>query len=848
MYNSTRPLPSHLRQTSTSGKSASTGQSPILLARINEKKAELENLKQLRDLSAGLAGQMQMLEEKLLTLSDGTEAVATVLGNWHNVLRAISMASTEGVFGTGSSADAGEDTYRACPDASTGQLASTLYRVADRNLRQEYRQKYNPRHHLLSNMARVTRSRKIAIAEDDISPSVDIKSEHNNLQPGKALAETNIIMAINTVTTTCMEDAMHAAEVKGLKAAYKSALGVGKKIRRGKGKRKDKQADSQDTLVEEEVPVPEQVSASPPPDSSALVNRRDIMPIPAEPQSMVQPAIRTTRSQLAKAQAGQYSYNMSDFFGSRDCSVVSDKLQGIDFITLFGGRPTGSNRARKVSTSSREALYGYSSTNHYLSLAKDDLITSHAEIEGNGLVDKNSEVLTKGEASIHLEGKENHTTGALAGSPVKTLEEIERLHGSEEPDTLADDTGEDSFVQEIICRSPAKRVSRIEDSVEALDQLEEALEALDQATLAESMCLPEKSRQIPRLPTDSSPKSEKPVSPQAEKQKVREQTPRPGYATMRAKPAPKHASSLKKAASMTFKPASYNSKPDDSQTKVQPAKATVKRPVSLMQPKETLKSTKAPTRSTFELPGEAVALKLKEQREARLAQRQSSEDSFHTARTVSGPKIKSTKAPTKPTFQLPGEEVSRRKRAAHDARLKAQEEEERKRREFKARPIRNSVVPSMVPRDTVASRARTSKVGTDDVEDGNLSVSKRGSNVGAHRPSIAHLALANSSAPRAKGTYIPPVRKPSPTPPEPSRPLPRAISVTNSTLRKRAKEIYNRDAVLTAEMEKEKRDREAAAKRAREEAAERGRQASREWAEKQMARRMVEGEKGMGAA
>ncbi|KAK2625665.1 hypothetical protein QTJ16_004977 [Diplocarpon rosae] len=93
MYNSTRPLPSHLRQTSTSGKSASTGQSPILLARINEKKAELENLKQLRDLSAGLAGQMQMLEEKLLTLSDGTEAVATVLGNWHNVLRAISMAS-----------------------------------------------------------------------------------------------------------------------------------------------------------------------------------------------------------------------------------------------------------------------------------------------------------------------------------------------------------------------------------------------------------------------------------------------------------------------------------------------------------------------------------------------------------------------------------------------------------------------------------------------------------------------------------------------------------------------------------------------------------------------------------
>lgn len=73
MSYSSRPLPSHLRQASTAGNSASTGQSPILLSRISEKKAELENLKQLRDLSAGLAGQMQMLEEKLATLSDGTE-------------------------------------------------------------------------------------------------------------------------------------------------------------------------------------------------------------------------------------------------------------------------------------------------------------------------------------------------------------------------------------------------------------------------------------------------------------------------------------------------------------------------------------------------------------------------------------------------------------------------------------------------------------------------------------------------------------------------------------------------------------------------------------------------------
>ena len=80
MSYSSRPLPSHLRQPSTSGtaSAASTGQSPILLARINEKKAELENLKELKEMSASLAGQMSVLEEKLATLADGTEGMLYV--------------------------------------------------------------------------------------------------------------------------------------------------------------------------------------------------------------------------------------------------------------------------------------------------------------------------------------------------------------------------------------------------------------------------------------------------------------------------------------------------------------------------------------------------------------------------------------------------------------------------------------------------------------------------------------------------------------------------------------------------------------------------------------------------
>lgn len=50
-----------------------------MLARIAEKKAELANLKDLQALSGGLADQMQMLADKLQTLSDGTEGMSKVI-------------------------------------------------------------------------------------------------------------------------------------------------------------------------------------------------------------------------------------------------------------------------------------------------------------------------------------------------------------------------------------------------------------------------------------------------------------------------------------------------------------------------------------------------------------------------------------------------------------------------------------------------------------------------------------------------------------------------------------------------------------------------------------------------
>lgn len=79
---------------STFGLAGNTSSNNALQQRIIQKRAELENLKQLRDLSGNLATQMAELEKKLSTLRDGAESVACVLQNWEGVLSAISMAST----------------------------------------------------------------------------------------------------------------------------------------------------------------------------------------------------------------------------------------------------------------------------------------------------------------------------------------------------------------------------------------------------------------------------------------------------------------------------------------------------------------------------------------------------------------------------------------------------------------------------------------------------------------------------------------------------------------------------------------------------------------------------------
>lgn len=77
-----------LRQPSNHG--ISQQQSSALTIRIASKKAELEHLRQLRDLSATLATQMQTLEAKIGTLNDGTEgllmqAICLKPAHWYGI-------------------------------------------------------------------------------------------------------------------------------------------------------------------------------------------------------------------------------------------------------------------------------------------------------------------------------------------------------------------------------------------------------------------------------------------------------------------------------------------------------------------------------------------------------------------------------------------------------------------------------------------------------------------------------------------------------------------------------------------------------------------------------------------
>ncbi|KAK2772366.1 carboxylesterase family protein [Colletotrichum kahawae] len=370
----------------------------------------------------------------------------------------------------------------------------------------------------------------------------------------------------------------------------------------------------------------------------------------------------------------------------------------------------------------------------------------------------------------------------------------------------------------------ASSQSRIEDSLEAIDRLEEQLELVDAAITP-----PSRTRRH-QAANDGSPA----LGNSAIRRNGsllnhgQPSSAGPKPVTSQTRPTHKKSVSIVDERRATGSPA-----------KVTPTRSSVSRPTSLLPP---IKSTKPPTKPSFELPGEAVARRLKEQREARQAQQ--AQEKAAAVAAAAPQRRRSTKALTRPTFELPGEAISKRKREDREARLRQQEEDERKRREFKARPIRAKLNSASYPRETATSRARQGKASeSSEVGQVEQNSSKRSSIVVAPRTPVARPTSNRSPQARGRGLSQATV----------TSQISRGTSTSTTSMGKRStlsaedleqqkmkgREVFERDNGYLEDKERERRERELNAKLAREQAAERSRQASREWAEKQRRKQLA---------
>ncbi|KAF2625285.1 hypothetical protein BU25DRAFT_118049 [Macroventuria anomochaeta] len=252
------------------------------------------------------------------------------------------------------------------------------------------------------------------------------------------------------------------------------------------------------------------------------------------------------------------------------------------------------------------------------------------------------------------------------------------------------------------------------------------------------------------------------------------------------------------------------------------AAAPKQRPISMPPPP---KSTKPPTVPSFQLPGEATAARLKAQKEERLKRMEEAERTEKpTTRPISMPPPPKSKQLTKPSFQLPGEATAARLKAQKEERLKRMEEAEAAKKAALAAPVRKPIArrprESLLVRDAPGvSIPPPSKV--EAPQRSTSLVSKRSSVIepSASRSTSTSSANRNSIllAAGSKSTVTP---------------------VDAAALKVKGKQVFNRDRIQKEAMERERKEKEEAAKKARAEAAERGRIASREWAERQRKKMM----------
>jgi len=416
--------------------------------------------------------------------------------------------------------------------------------------------------------------------------------------------------------------------------------------------------------------------------------------------------------------------------------------------------------------------------------------------------------------------------------------------------------------------SPSAPTMRLEDSIEAIDALEDALEEVTKTIPADTSS-PVKTKRAQaavhanagnRLSMSVTKSAASPVKP----------TPRTS-SMIKGKPNALSASkSLNRSASVRAstkqpKPTSTDHSSNEGQqekVKTEDYLAARRRPISLHfpTPPPPPKSTKAPTKSNFQLPGEAVAAKLKAAKEER--QKREEEEAAAKKKEPKARTAPKTPAPfnvaTKPTaasraresliatsarkensFSSSAGPTSKRNSVASTTSVKptpsAAAAAEKRLSTFASK--RASVAPSRERPDNTAIGTQRPRPSSLYVPKGSTTGSTLAQNRGSLHPSSS--STATMSKPRIPSNISSSASFTTATGPAASQ---RAVSAAEAVvLKQKAKAIFNRDKVEKERRERERRGKEEGAKRARVQAAERGRVASREWAERQ--RRRGEAEK-----
>lgn len=436
-------------------------------------------------------------------------------------------------------------------------------------------------------------------------------------------------------------------------------------------------------------------------------------------------------------------------------------------------------------------------------------------------IHKTDHEVTTASAKDHLEDSFVQAIDSRTPANMTHSEPTIGILPTEEAPGNAENEKDDSFIEQIMKRSPVKQVSRIEDSVEAIDAFEDAIEKVGELIPVISND-PRRSgrmkkqgnttndsdatKQVGRMSTAARRET---LSARSTIAKTKKPTGRPNTVS-RKKLLPSQLTKDSKAmldGGLEVGPASESksSATSSSTGTTKPRTTRTKRVSSIHKaPFQPTKSTKPPTRATFELPGDAVARKLKEQREER---------------------------------------------------LKRGEDEVPKRTAFKARPIRLSQAP--IVKSTATSKARMS-LAKADAGDSNATMDRAPKIRPAVRPVSISITDANkrlsslSAAKRVSGIssntsarLIPDASlsqtsaRRSSIMGAPSRPFTTAPDLAQQKLR--GKEVFNRVRVEQEERDRIKKEKEEAARKARAEAAERGRIASREWADRQKAKKLATG-------